>query len=139
MPPRNIASYAASAVEKAMAVLEALETARPSSLTGLSRELNRGRSSVSRLLATLLLRGYIEKDATSDRCQLTYRLFAVGSRAAEQLGLGEAARPIMRRLASRTGETASLGVLDGFRTVSLSLVERAHPLHICGKPTQGRR
>jgi len=76
---------------------------------------------------TLVLRGYVEKDPHSDLYQLTYRLFAVGSRAAEQLGLREVAQPIMYRLASRTGETVNLGVLDGFRTVSIYLVERHIP------------
>jgi DNA-binding IclR family transcriptional regulator len=100
------------------------------SLTELSKKLGLGKSSVYRLLVTLVLRGYVGKDPHNDRYQLTYRLFAVGSRAAEQQGLREVAQPIMQRLASRTGETVNLGVLDGFRTVSLHLVESAHPLRI---------
>lgn len=125
-----MASYAVPAVVNAISVLEALGTAQPLSLTELSRRLGLGKSSVYRLLVTLVLRGYVEKDPSGDRYQLTYRLFAVGSRAAEQLGLREVAQPIMHRLASRTGETVNLGVLDEFRTVSLYLVESAHPLHI---------
>jgi DNA-binding IclR family transcriptional regulator len=78
----------------------------------------------------LVLRGYVDKDPHNDRYQLTYRLFAVGSRAAEQQGLREVAQPIMQRLASQTGETVNLGVLDGFRTVSIYLVESAYPLRI---------
>jgi len=130
MPPRNTASYAVPAVESAISILETLGTAQPMSLTELSKKLGLGKSSVYRLLVTLVLRGYIEKDPSSDRYQLTYRLFAVGSRAAEQLGLREIAQPIMDRLASQTGETVNLGVLDGFRTVSIHLVESAHPLRI---------
>jgi len=130
MPPRNRASYAVPAVESALSVLETLGTAQPMSLTELSKKLGLGKSSVYRLLVTLVLRGYVEKDPHSDLYQLTYRLFAVGSRAAEQLGLREVAQPIMYRLASRTGETVNLGVLDGFRTVSIYLVESAHPLRI---------
>jgi DNA-binding IclR family transcriptional regulator len=130
MPPRNTVSYVVPAVESAISILETLGTAQPMSLTELSKELGLGKSSVYRLLVTLALRGYVEKAPSSDRYQLTYRLFAVGSHAAEQLGLREVAQPIMRRLASRTGETVNLGVLDGFRTVSIYLVESAHPLRI---------
>jgi len=130
MPPRNTASYAVPAVEGAISILETLGTAQPMSLTELSKTLGLGKSSVYRLLVTLALRGYVEKDPDSDRYRLTYRLFAVGSRAAERLGLREVAQPVMDRLGSRTGETVNLGVLDGFRTVSVYLVESAHPLRI---------
>lgn len=124
------ARYAVPAVESAISILETLGTAQPMSLTELARKLGLGKSSVYRLLVTLALRGYVEKDPRSDRYQLTYRLFAVGGCAAERLGLREVAQPIMHRLGSQTGETVNLGVLDGFRTVSLYLVESAHPLRI---------
>ena len=130
MPPRNATSYAVPAVDSAMSILETLGAAQPMSLTELSRKLGLGKSSIYRLLVTLALRGYVEKDPHTDCYRLTYRLFAVGSRAAEQSGLREVAHPIMQRLASRTGETVNLGVLDGFRTVSIYLVESAHPLRI---------
>jgi DNA-binding IclR family transcriptional regulator len=113
-----------------MSILETLGAAQPMSLTELSRKLGLGKSSVYRLLVTLALRGYVEKDPHTDCYRLTYRLFAVGSRAAEQSGLRDVAQPIMLRLGSRTGETVNLGVLDGFRTVSIYLVESAHPLRI---------
>jgi DNA-binding IclR family transcriptional regulator len=122
--------YAVPAVEGALSILETLGAVQAMSLTELSKKLGLGKSSVYRLLATLVHRGYVERDPGGERYRLTYRLFAVGSRAAERLGLREVAQPIMDRLASQTGETVNLGVLDGFRTVSIHLVESAHPLRI---------
>jgi IclR family transcriptional regulator, KDG regulon repressor len=130
MPPRRSASYAVPAVESAISLLEVLGAAQPMSLTEISKKLGLGKSSVYRLLVTLVRRGYVERDPHSDRYQLTYGLFALGSRAVERLGLREVAQPIMQRLGSQTGESVNLGVLDGFRTVSIHLVESAHPLHI---------
>src|SRR5512139_1982273 len=130
MPPRKTGSYDVPAVENAISILETLGTAQPMSLTELSKKLVLWKSSVYRLLVTLALRGYVEKDPHTDCYRLTYRLFAVGSRAAEQSGLRDVAQPIMLRLGSRTGETVNLGVLDGFRTVSIYLVESAYPLRI---------
>lgn len=130
MPPRQSASYAVPAVESAISLLEALGAAQPMSLTELSKKLELGKSSVYRLLVTLVRRGYVERDPRSDRYQLTYGLLALGGRAVERLGLREVAQPVMQRLASQTGETVNLGVLDGFRTVSIHLVESARPLHI---------
>jgi DNA-binding IclR family transcriptional regulator len=122
--------YAVPAVEGALSILETLGTAQAMSLTELAKKLGLGKSSVYRLLATLVSRGYVERDPWGERYRLTYRLFVVGSRAAERLGLREVAQPVMDRLASQTRETVNLGVLDGFRTVSIHLVESAHPLRI---------
>jgi DNA-binding IclR family transcriptional regulator len=122
--------YAVPAVEGALSILETLGTVQAMSLTELAKKLGLGKSSVYRLLATLVSRGYVERDPWGERYRLTYRLFVVGSRAAERLGLREVAQPVMDRLSSQTRETVNLGVLDGFRTVSIHLVESAHPLRI---------
>lgn len=124
------ARYRVPALEGALSILETLGAGQPQGVSELAKQLGLSKGSAYRLLATLARRGYVEKCADSDRYQLTYRLFAVGSGAAERLGLREVAQPIMERLAARTGETVNLGVLDGFRTVSLHLVESAHPLRI---------
>jgi DNA-binding IclR family transcriptional regulator len=122
--------YAVPAVEGALSILETLGGVPQMGVSELAKKLGLSKGSVYRLLVTLTRRGYVEKDADSDRYQLTYRLFALGSRAASRLGLREVAQPIMERLGTRTGETVNLGVLDGFRTVSVHLVESAHPLNV---------
>lgn len=123
-------SYAAPAVEAALSILETLGTVHEMGVTELARKLSLGKSSVYRLLATLARRGYVEKNPQSDRYQLTYRLFAVGSPAADRFGLREAAHPVMQRLAAETGETVNLGVLDGTRVVNLHKVESRHLLRM---------
>jgi DNA-binding IclR family transcriptional regulator len=123
-------AYSAPAVDGALSILETLGSVSQMGVSELAKKLGLSKGSVYRLLATLVRRGYVEKAAHSDRYQLTYRLYAVGSRAADRLGLREVAQPIMERLRSETGETVNLGVLDGFRTVSIHLVESARPLSI---------
>lgn len=116
-------SYPVPAVEAALSILETLSTVRELGVTELAKRLGLGKSSAYRLLATLVRRGYVEKDPQNDRYRLTYRLFAVGSRVVGRLGLREIAHPVMERLRTETGETVNLGVLDDFRTVSIHLVE----------------
>lgn len=128
MPRR--ARYAAPAVEAALSILETLGTVHEMGVTELAKKLGLGKSSVHRLLAALAGRGYVEKSRQSDRYQLTYRLFAVGSRAAERFGLRDAAHPVMERLAAESGETVNLGVLDGTRVVNLHKVESRHLLRM---------
>lgn len=122
--------YAAPAVEAALSILETLGATPEMGVTDLARKLGLGKSSVYRLLATLTRRGYVEKSPQSERYRLTYRLFAVGSTAAERFGLREAAHPVMERLAAGTGETVNLGVLDGTRVVNLHRVESRHLLRV---------
>jgi DNA-binding IclR family transcriptional regulator len=126
MPPR----YAAPAADGALSILETLGATQKMGITELARKLGLGKGSIYRLLATLVRRGYVEKDAYSDRYQLTYRLLALGSRVADRFGLREMAQPVMERMGSETGETVNLGVLDGFRTVSVCLVQSPQPLSI---------
>ena len=128
MPQRP--SYAAPAVEAALSILETLGTVHSLGVTELARKLGLGKSSVYRLLATLVRCGYVEKTPQTDRYQLTYRLFAVGSPAADRFGLREAAHPVMERLAAETGETVNLGMLDGARVVNLHKVESRHMLRM---------
>lgn len=128
MPPTS--QYAAPAVEAALSILETLGTVHEMGVTELAKKLGLGKSSVYRLLATLSRRGYVEKNPQSDRYLLTHRLFAVGSRAADRLGLREVAHPIMERLAAETGEAVNLGVLDGTRVVNLHRVESPHLLRV---------
>jgi len=122
--------YAVPAVEGALSILETLGNVPQMGVSELAKTLGLSKGSVYRLLATLARRGYVEKCHDSDRYRLSYRLFAVGSRAAERLGLREVAQPVMERLVSRTGETVNLGVLDDFRTVSVHLVESARPVGV---------
>ncbi len=122
--------YPVPAVEAALSILEALSTVQELGVTELAKRLGLGKGSVHRLLATLVRRGYVEKGPQNDRYRLTYRLYAVGSRAAGRLSLREVAQPIMERLRTETRETVNLGVLDGFRTVSIHLVESPQLLGI---------
>ncbi len=116
-------AYPVPAVEAALSILETLSTVQELGVTELARRLGLGKGSVHRLLATLVRRGYVEKDPQNDRYRLTHRLFAVGSRTVGRLGLRDIAHPVMERLRTETAETVNLGVLDDFRTVSIHLVE----------------
>jgi DNA-binding IclR family transcriptional regulator len=122
--------YAVPAVEGALSVLETLANTPRLGVSELAKRIGLSKGSAYRLLSTLARRGYVEKDPSSDRYHLTYRLFAVGSRVAKGLGLREMAQPIMERLRAETREAVNLGVLDDFRTVSLHLVESTHPVGI---------
>ena len=63
--------YTAPALEGALSILETLGTVPQMGVSELAKKLGLSKGSVYRLLATLVRRGYVEKDASSDRYQLT--------------------------------------------------------------------
>jgi DNA-binding IclR family transcriptional regulator len=115
--------YASPAVERALSILETLASAQEIGVTELANKLGAGKSSVFRLLAALAAKGYVEKNPATERYRLTYKLFVVGSAAAERYGLKDVAAAVMDRLSAETGETVNLGVLEQDRVVNLHKVE----------------
>lgn len=126
----TVTRYVSPAVERAFAILEALAEAREMGLSELARALRLGKSSVYRLLNTLVSTGYVEKRPDSGRYRLTYRLSLLAGAASERSGLADAAAPVLRRLAAETAESANLGVLEGGVVVNLLRVEGPQPLRL---------
>lgn len=84
----------------------------------------REKSQVSRSLKTLAEYGVVERDPTTLRYRLGWRLFTLAARAGMPQLL-ELARPLLARLVERTGEGAYLTVLQGAEV--LTVAEKASP------------
>lgn len=115
--------YTSPAVETALSILETLGSAQEMGVTELARKLGMGKSSVYRLLAALAGKGYVEKNPQTERYRLSYKLFVIGSAAADRYGLRDLAGPVMERLSADTGETVNLGVLERDRVVNIHKVD----------------
>ena len=98
-------------VERAVALLEALAAAGgPLGTNELGRRTGINASTVSRVLATLLAAGYVEREPGAQRWQLGLRLVHLGNAALARLDLRELARPLLEQLVRETGETATLSL-----------------------------
>lgn len=118
-------------VTNALAVLEAFSPDRPElGVTQLSQALGLGKSTVHRLLTALAARGYVRKDAQSDRYRLGLKVFEVGALAVAQLTIREAAGPSLRKLVAATRETVHLGVLEAGEVVYVDKVESQRTLQM---------
>ncbi|MCA0240839.1 MAG: IclR family transcriptional regulator [Proteobacteria bacterium] len=82
------------------------------------------RASAHRMLSALREVGFIEQDPRSGNYSLGIRLFELGSLALANLDLLREARPFIDRLSRLTGESAHLGVFNGFEVI---VVEREEP------------
>ncbi|MFF8765970.1 IclR family transcriptional regulator [Nocardiopsis dassonvillei] len=95
----------------------------------LAEETGLNKTTVHRLLATLVQVGWVSQRADG-AYKVNMRLFAVGSTALAELNLRDEAAPLLRGLAARTGHTAYLMVPSEDGAVCIDLVEGSGPLTI---------
>jgi len=114
-------------LEKALDVLDAVGAA-PAGLSQLelAEGLNLPRTTVYRLLATLVARGLLRRDPLRRVYCLGFRCFEMARQAWAMPDLVAAASVELRSLRDLTGETAYLATLDGLEVVSLERVDGAH-------------
>jgi DNA-binding IclR family transcriptional regulator len=100
--------------DRVLRVLELFSSGdRNLNLSEIAARMSLPKSSVHRLLATLLAHEFIERDASTRRYRLGIKVFEVGSLVIHERGLHSAAHPIVEELAVNTGETCHLAVLSG--------------------------
>lgn len=110
MPPvRRQGARRVAAVSRALAVMDELATAGELGTNELARRTGVNASTVSRLLATLAVEGYVDQ-SPNGRYRLGIRLVQLGNAVVDRLDLRELARPLLEQLVEDAGETATLSV-----------------------------
>lgn len=102
----------AQSVVFSMGVLEEVAARQPVSLIDLAKSLGAPKTTVLRALRAMEVAGYVFQDTTHPRWALTLRSLRLAEAAAANLGLVDAALPVMQELSRTTEETVSLGVLE---------------------------
>lgn len=128
-PERGGATYQIRALDRGLDILEAFSLAQPELTIGqIGMRTNLPKPTIVRLLSVLSERGYVERVSQSDRYRLGVRTLEVGSVFLQSTSLQAEARPIMRRLADQTGQTANLGILDNHQVVHIEVVAPDRPV-----------
>lgn len=116
--------HTVQSVERTFDVLEALVAAkRPIAISELSGQLGLHISTVHRLLATLIERGYARRDEATGRYAIGGRLLELASGLTERADLRQEAHPVLERLAAGVGETANLSIRSGDHLVYIDQVQ----------------
>lgn len=112
-------------VERALSILEALANGNRKGLgvTRLAQKTGLHKSTVHRLIGTLLSKGYIEKDLESDNYKLGMKILLLGSAILDNMDLRTIARPYIQKLLNITKETVHLSVLDKYEAVYIDKFE----------------
>ncbi|MGY0489897.1 IclR family transcriptional regulator [Streptomyces sp. WG-D5] len=109
-------------VANTLRALEQVAELQPVGVADLARALELPKSSVQRSLVTLHATGWIRPaGGTPTRWVVTAKALHVGRHATDELGLRDAALPVMEELRRQTDETVHLAVREGAKVL---LVER---------------
>ncbi|MFP4016510.1 MAG: IclR family transcriptional regulator [Halanaerobiales bacterium] len=98
-------------------------------VTELSNRLGLHKSTVHRLLATLVYRGYVEQDEY-DRYREGLKLFEIGGIVLNKLDLRKRLKPYLMQLQEDTTETIHLGILDGREIVYIDKEETTETIRM---------
>jgi DNA-binding IclR family transcriptional regulator len=102
-----------SAVRRALSIISAFTFADPVlGVSELARRLELPKTTVHRLLATLVSEGFVER-TTGGRYRLSLRLYEIGQQAVQSNRIRQVGHGPLERLRNETGETAHLAVLSG--------------------------
>ncbi len=111
-------------IDRVIDILEALaEEKGVCGLTTLSHKTGLHKSTVHRLLNTLLQRGYIEKEPGNDNYQLGMKLLFLGSAILDRMDIRRIAKPFLEEISKLTREVVHLAILDNGETVYIDKVE----------------
>jgi DNA-binding IclR family transcriptional regulator len=114
-------------VDKAVAVLRALERLGSANLADVQAATNLPRATAHRLLMALERHGLVRRDGDG-RFGLGLGLIALGRAASDAFPLADLARPVLVELRDRTGEGVQLFVREGGGRRCLVSLQSAHGL-----------
>lgn len=126
-------SYSIQAVEHALDLLEALGDEGDGDgvqISQLSSRLSMNKSSIFRLLATLELRGYVQRVDSSKRYRLGINAYEMAQRFLSRMTLLRKARPVMERLARSCDEAVYLVIRRGEEVLFLDMCDTSQQVKL---------
>ncbi|KAA8997152.1 IclR family transcriptional regulator [Paenibacillus spiritus] len=111
------------AVERALDILLCFTRSTELSLTEIAAAISLHKSTVHRLLATLEEKGFLTRDAATDKYRLGIRIWELSTRLPVTGEPAALLLPQMESLRDRLGETVSLYLRDGLERVRIQAVQ----------------
>lgn len=88
------------------------------------------KSTVSRLLSTLVGMGYLRYQSSDGRYALGYAVLSLGFGCLASLDVRDLARPLLDNIAQKTGAAVAIGAFDGQHMVYLDAVHGSSTLYL---------
>lgn len=111
-------------IERALIILEELaKEGEGSRIALLSINTGMAKSTVHRILMTLVNRGYVEKGIDSEKYQLSPKILSLGNTVLSRMDITKIGKPYIEKLSRKTGQVVHLGILDNGEVVYIDKVE----------------
>ena len=98
-------------------VLETLADTGPVSLAELDHRIDLNKSTIHRLLSSLIYVGYVQQDPESGRYSLSSKLLTLSTKILSHMDILDEVRPYLKQLSVATRETVHFVELDGHEAV----------------------
>ncbi|WP_029423076.1 IclR family transcriptional regulator [Alicyclobacillus macrosporangiidus] len=123
--------YTVKSVDKAFWLLEVVSDHPDGiAITELANRVGMYKSTVHRLLSTMMRRGYIEQDPKTGRYKLGYTVLDLGMKLLSSIDLRREALPYLQELAHLSNEVVHLALLDRGEVVYIDKVESANTIRM---------
>lgn len=118
-------------VDRSLSILEVLSDYEDGlGITEISEKVNLHKSTVHRLLSTLIQKGYVKQDEDTNKYRLTLKLFELGSKNIGKMDIVNVVKPYLKELMKITNETVHLVVRDGNEIVYVDKVESENTIRM---------
>lgn len=117
--PKEKSGAAVQSVDRALMVLEILANLGAAGVTEIAAELGVHKSTVSRLIAVLESRGFVEQLSDRGKYRLGFTLVRLAGSTTAQLDLVKESQAICDKLAEESGETTNVAILDTDRIINI--------------------
>ena len=99
-------------------------------ISNLAKRLGLAKSTVHRLATTLTGAGFLEQNSDTGKYRLGVALFELGALVRRRMDVANEARPKLRELLEKTGETVQLGIVDHFSVLYVYEMESRHAIRM---------
>lgn len=121
-------------VERSLSILEVLsEFENGLGITEISNKVDLHKSTVHRLLATLISKGYVKQNQENNNYILTMKLFELGNKKVEKMNILNVSRSYLQNLVNETNEVVHLVIREGHEIIYISKVESQNTIRMHSK------
>lgn len=110
-------------LERAFAIIEAMTDNIESGVTELARTTGLNKTTVFRMLDTLVNLGYVSRDSKTEKYSLTLKFLKISSEQLANYDIHKRMRPILEEIAEKSGETVHLVERQGEQVVYIDKCE----------------
>ncbi|WP_125153561.1 IclR family transcriptional regulator [Clostridium rectalis] len=111
-------------VDRSLSILEVLSDYENGlGITEISEKVNLHKSTVHRLLATLIHKGYVKQEEKANKYKVTLKLFELGNKKIQKMDITTVARPYLKELVQKTNEVVHLVVSEGTEIIYIGKEE----------------